>query len=87
MPNVSNDDTESRLIFEGPGPFDLPTAQGSYAESQGDAVTIGFRVQTDPSRAATVRIAVLNNQALQLAHQIANAAAKGIRQASAKNES
>ncbi len=87
MPNVSNDDTESRLIFEGPGPFDLPASQESYAESQGDAVTVGFRVLVDPNQVAAVRIAVLNNQALQLAHQIANAAAKGIRQASAKNES
>ena len=78
---------ESRVEFYGPGPFDLPASQESYAESQGDAVTIGFRVLVDSSRVAAVRVAVLNNQALQLARQIVEAASRGMYEANAKIES
>ena len=78
---------KSSVEFHGPGPFDLPVSQESYAESQGDAVTIGFRVLVDPSRVAAVRIAVLNNQALKLAREIVEAAARGMYEANAKSES
>ena len=60
----------TRISFEGPGPFDLPVAQAALAAPQGDAVSLSFRVLVDSNRLELVRIAVLNNQALELAAAI-----------------
>jgi hypothetical protein len=64
------------LTFSGHGPYDLPVAQLARAESQGDAVSLTFRVLVNPSQMEVVRIAVLNSQALELAAQILEAASK-----------
>lgn len=62
---------ESRVVFEGHGPFDLPVAQQVHAEAQGsNSVSLSFRLLVDPSRLEVVRIAVLNNQALELLDQL-----------------
>jgi hypothetical protein len=64
------------IEFHGHGPFDLPVAQQSSASRSGNTVLVAFRVLTDPNRLVTVRIAVPNNQALELAGQIARGAAE-----------
>jgi hypothetical protein len=66
-----------KVTFTGEGPFDLPVAQQARCDPGSDAVTLVFRVLVDPSRVELVRIAVLNNQALDLAGEIAQAAATG----------
>ncbi len=65
---------ESRVEFHGPGPFDLPVAQQSKAYRSGHTIEVAFRVLVDPSRLELVRIAVPNNQALELGFQITHAA-------------
>jgi hypothetical protein len=67
---------DSSLQFQGPGPFDLPVAQGARAEAGTDAVTLSFRVLVEPNRMEVVRISVLNSQALELAAEIATAAVR-----------
>ena len=61
---------KSEIKFCGSGPFDLPTAQEARADSGTDAVTLSFRVLITPNQMGVVRIAVLNNQALEFASQI-----------------
>jgi len=62
------------IQFQGPGPFDLPVAQRAAATAGSDAVTLSFRILVTPSQQEVVRIAVLNNQALEFAAAIAKAA-------------
>ena len=63
----------STIQFQGPGPFDLPVAQRATAAAETDTVTLMFRIAIDGGRQETVRIAILNNQVLELMGQIARA--------------
>lgn len=67
----------NEIALHGSGPFDLPMAQQARASAGSDAVTLAFRV-ADPlaSHPVTVRIAVPNSHARELADQIARAAAE-----------
>jgi hypothetical protein len=64
----------SRIIFDGPGPFDLPVAQSANVEAGPDAATVGFRVLENSNRLVLVRIAVPNSLLLELASALATAA-------------
>jgi len=64
-----------KIEFHGLSPFDLPASQRSEAYRGSDAVTLEFWIaDPDSSDQITVRIAVLNNQALRLADAIKKAA-------------
>jgi hypothetical protein len=54
----------STIQFQEPGPFGLPVAQSATATAETDTAILTFRP-------GPVRIAVLSNQALDLAGQIA----------------
>jgi hypothetical protein len=66
---------ESKITFSGLGPYDLPASHSSRASPLNETVVLHFRVLIDPTREEVVRIAIPNNQALDLAGQIAKAAA------------
>ena len=63
-----------KIEFHGLDPFDLPVSHRSRAYPGTDAVTLAFLI-LDPrtNQPITVRIAVPNSQALELAGQIATA--------------
>lgn len=66
----------NEITLHGSGPFDLPTAQQARASAGVDAVTLAFRIADPLSNSlVTIRIAVPNNQAQELAGQIATASA------------
>lgn len=56
--------TDNKITFDGPGPFDLPTAQQATVYAEGDGVVLSFRVLVNPNRVELVRIALSSNQAL-----------------------
>lgn len=62
------------IQFQGSGPFDLPVAQRATVTRGSDAVTLSFRIFVNPNQQEVVRIAVLNNQALEFAAEITKAA-------------
>ena len=66
--------TESRVEFHGPGPFDLPVAQQVSADPVANTVVLSFRILARSKELEVVRIAVLSNQALELAAQMRAAA-------------
>jgi hypothetical protein len=72
----------SKIEFHGDGPFDLPVSQNSRVDANEETVTITFRVlvesNQDRSQLASVRIAILNNQARELAAAILAALPKGL---------
>jgi hypothetical protein len=69
---------KSQISLVGSGPFDLPVAQSACAEAGSDAATVSFRVLSDPSHVAVVRIAVPNNLLLEFAAALAAAAPKTV---------
>ena len=65
---------DSKVTFEGSGPFDFPDAQVSLAHPGDQTVLLSFRVEIQPGRTEMVRISVPSSQAPDLADQIVKAA-------------
>ena len=65
---------DSKVTFEGSGPFDLPIALVSKAFPGDRTVLLNFRVEIEPGRAEMVRIEVPSDDASDLADQISKAA-------------
>ena len=60
--------------FQGPGPYDLPVAQGAKVQAGTDAMTLMFRVLSSPGQIEAVNIQIPNGIALEFAAAIAQAA-------------
>ncbi len=55
-----------KVKFEGDAPYELPAAQRVRADAQGETVALVFHVLINGDRLEPVRIALLNDQAIDL---------------------